>query len=286
VDQQLEGVHFPLGLAPAIVGRRLVAVNLSDVAAIGGRPTFGFLTLATPPGYDVKELLATVEKNLAKHGARLAGGDLARGRFLSTSLTLLAERSSRSRWLRRGAAQTGDRLWVGGTVGESALGRLLLETGARFDRGRAHLAPGLEADAKTKLRAKRAIRRHLLPEPQLELGEWLARRRRAACIDISDGLLLELERLCRASQVGALIDASRLPTSDGFEEGVALVGADPAQLALTGGEDYVLLFALPPKIRPPANFAATAIGRVRGRRGVEVVGSELPGRLGWDHFGG
>ena len=284
VDQQLEGVHFPTGLSPVTIGRRLVAVNLSDAAAVGGMPTLGFLALAAPSGFPIKPMLAAVEKELADHGARLAGGDLARSASLGASLTLLAQRSPRSRWLERSAAKAGDRLWVGGTVGESAIGRLLLKQGARYENGHAVLAPSQEVDRQTSVRARRAIRRHLLPQPQLELGYWLSKRRRAAAIDVSDGTLLDLERLCRASGVGALLDAEQLPRSDGFEDCAALVGANPINLALTGGEDYVLLFALPAGIRPPASFGATAVGRVRSQRGIEVVGGEGMTRPGWDHF--
>jgi thiamine-monophosphate kinase len=285
VDQQLEGVHFPKGLSPATIGRRLVAVNLSDAAAVGGKPTLGFLALAAPSGFPIKALLAAVEKELVDHGARLAGGDLAKSSLLGASLTLLAQRCPRSHWLERSAAKAGDRLWIGGTVGESAIGRLLLAQGARYESGRVVLAPSQDVDKRTSIRARRAIRRHLLPQPQLELGSWLAKRRRAAAIDVSDGTLLDLERLCRASGVGALLDAERLPKSERFEECAALVGADPIGLALTGGEDYVLLFTLPEGIRPPASLGARAIGHLRSQCGIEVVGaSGSTPRPGWDHF--
>jgi len=286
VDQQLEGVHYPKGLPPATIGRRLVAVNLSDAAAVGGCPTLAFLALAAPSGFPIRAILAAVEEELALHGARLAGGDLAKSASLNASLTLLAQRYPRGRWLERSAAQAGDRLWIGGTVGESAVGRLLLAHGARYENGRVRLAPSQEVGKRTSLHARRAVRRHLLPQPQLELGYWLARRRRAAAIDVSDGTLLDLERLCRSSGVGAVIDAEQLPLSDGFEECATLVDADPMELALTGGEDYVLLFALPPGIRPPANLGAKAIGRLRSRRGLEVVGAAVPTQQGWDHFTG
>lgn len=284
VDQQLEGVHFPAGLSPAVIGRRLVAVNLSDVAAIGGRPTYAFLTLAVPPGFPTKALLSAIERELWRHGAHLAGGDLAGSEILSTSLTLMAERRPRSRWVRRDSGKAGDRLWIGGSLGESALGQQLLAAGARFEGGRPRLSSHLAMDSKTSARARRAIRRHLRPEPQLELGAWLARRRRAAAIDVSDGLLLDLGRLCRASGVGAVIDIRRLELDSVFRRCAAVAALDPVELALSGGEDYVLLFALPPGIRPPAALGARAIGTLTSGRGVDVTGSSTPHFSGWDHL--
>jgi thiamine-monophosphate kinase len=284
VDQQVAGVHFPAGLPAATIGRRLVAVNLSDIAAIGGRPAYGFLTVAAPPGLSTKPLLAAVEEELARHGARLAGGDLARSKELSTSLTLFGTRTPHGRWVRRDTGHPEDRLWIGGTVGESALGRLLLDAGANFESGRVLLAAEHQAEARTAAVARRAVRRHLCPHAQLELGEWLARRRRAAAIDISDGLLLDLERLCRASGVGATVNANRLPVVRGFATASKMMGTNAVDLALTGGEDYVLLFALPPRIHPPEGLGVTEIGTLRAGEGIEIVGSEPPDRHGWDHF--
>lgn len=284
VDQHLEGVHFPAGLSPAVIGRRLVAVNLSDVAAIGGRPTYAFLTAAVPSGFPTKAFLSAVERELWRHGALLAGGDLARSEILSTSLTLMAERRPQSRWVRRDSGRAGDRVWIGGSVGESALGQQLLAAGARFEGGRPRLPSHLVMDSKTSARARRAIRRHLRPVPQLELGAWLARRRRAAAIDISDGLLLDLGRLCRTSGVSAVIDIARLELDSVFRRCAQVAALDPVELALSGGEDYVLLFALPPGIRPPAALGATSIGTLTSGRGVKVTGSSTRKSAGWDHF--
>lgn len=284
VDQQIERVHFPEGLSPAVVGRRLVQVNLSDIAAVGGLPTFGFLTVAAQPAFPVRMLLAAVEEELAKHRATLAGGDLASGEHLATSLTLLGMRRPGTRWLRRDTARPGDRLWVGGTVGDSALGRHLLAAGARFEAGHPKLTRRQEVSRRTPAAARRAIRRHLRPKAQLELGQWLATQRRAAAIDISDGLLLDLGRLCSASDVGARIDAKLLPVVSGFPHCAESNDLDPMQLALSGGEDYVLIFALPSGAEPPDDLDATSIGVIEEGSGVEIDGAAFPDRTGWDHF--
>jgi thiamine-monophosphate kinase len=133
-------------------------------------------------------------------------------------------------------------------------------------------------------RARRAIRRHLLPQPQVELGYWLARRRRAAAVDISDGLLLDLERLCRASQVGAIIDGARIPLDRDLDQLADELGVEALDLALTGGEDYVLLFALPAGLQPPRSLGCSEIGSLTRGRGVRVRGHKPPSVRGWDHL--
>jgi thiamine-monophosphate kinase len=140
------------------------------------------------------------------------------------------------------------------------------------------------ASGKLRAAARRAVRRHLEPVAQLELGRWLGRRRRAAAIDVSDGLLRDLDRLCRVSGVGATVDASRLPTAPLFAELAGHCGLVASDLALAGGEDYVLLFALPPKVRPSLGFGAFEIGELRSGRGIRVSGAPLPPRPGWDHL--
>ena len=135
--------------------------------------------------------------------------------------------------------------------------------------------------------AARAVRRHLAPRPQLELGGWLARRRRAAAIDVSDGLAVDLHRLCRASGVGAEIDGDRLPVPPDLDLLADRIGRSPLQLALAGGEDYVLLFCLPASVRPPGRFGTSRIGKiVAGRRLTLTTGGRrrpLPPD-GWDHL--
>lgn len=292
VDSQIAGVHYPPDTDPAVVARRLLAVNLSDLAAMGAEPAYALLALSVPPGFDHRRFFTALLAACRAHGVTLAGGDLARHPATATStLTLLGRRPAGGRWLRRGAAAAGDVLWLGGTVGESAAGRMLLAAGARLvgarAAGRVELPERFAAPAAMARTAARAVRRHLAPSPQLALGRALGRLRRAAAIDLSDGLALDLARLARESGVGAEIEAERLPLARGFGALCERLGCDPLALALGGGEDYVLLFALPAGVSPPAEHSCSAIGAVTRARALRWVrgGRRTPlPRLGWDHL--
>jgi len=296
VDQQIEGTHFATGLDPRLVGRRLVAVNLSDLAASGARPLWALLALAVPPESDPRRLVEGVLAEARRSGLALVGGDVAHAPLLSTSLTALGEKRPRDASLGRDRARPGHVLWLGGTVGESALGCELLLRGASivgrtvsfsskdksFHLGEALLGAG-----------RRAVVRNVLPSPQLALGRWLAglgERRAGACIDVSDGLAKDLRRLCAASGVGVELDLRlvKRATSRGFEGLATALGLDPVAVALAGGEDYVLLFTLPQTVAPPPAFRCVRIGRIV--RGAAVVMLDRDGhrlhlpRLGWDHL--
>ncbi|HEY0553892.1 MAG TPA: thiamine-phosphate kinase [Thermoanaerobaculia bacterium] len=278
VDHQIAGVHFPPDLDPARVARRLLAVNLSDLAAMGASPAYAFLALAAPAGFDHRLFFTALLAACRRHELTLAGGDLSRSSALSTSLTLMGTKAEGARWLERSGARPGHALWLGGTVGESAAGRLLIERGSP-DAG----SPSLRAAA------RRAVRRHFEPRPQLALGRWLGSQTEGAAMDVSDGVARDLHRLCRASGVGAEVDAEALPFADRFTRLCAAIGADPLALALGGGEDYVLLFTLPEQAAPPPEARARRIGRITKGSGVVLLRegkrSDLP-PLGWDHLNG
>lgn len=288
VDHQIEGVHFPSGLDPALLARRLLAVNLSDLAAMGASPAYAFLALAAPPGFDhkrfFKALLAACRR-YQRYGLQLAGGDLAKNPHgVTAALTLLGTKEQGARWLTRDGARPGHGLWLGGTAGESAAGRMLIERGARLNGRRVEPPPGFEAFS---LEVGRAVRRHLQPSPQLDLGRWLGLQREGAAMDVSDGVARDLHRLCRASRIGAKIEAEALPLSDRFIPLCEAIGADPLALALGGGEDYVLLFTLPADLLPPGEFTCRRIGTITERPGVTLLQDgkrrKLP-ELGWDHL--
>jgi thiamine-monophosphate kinase len=275
LDHQISGVHFPPGLDPALVARRLLAVSLSDLAAMGASPAYAFLALAAPAGFDHRRFFTALLAACRRYGLTLAGGDLARNPVLTTSLTLLGTKDEAARWLTRSGARPGHALWLGGTTGESAAGRILI-AGAK----------PVEASASLQRAMRKAIRRHLQPTPQLALGRWLAQQKEGAAMDVSDGLARDLHRLCRASGVGAEVDAAALPFADRFTRLCETAGADPLALALGGGEDYVLLFTLPEGIAPPER-EARRIGRItKGKRLVllrDGERSDLPD-AGWDHL--
>lgn len=296
VDQQIEGSHFAPGLDPTLLGRRLLGVNLSDIAAAGALPRWALLTLALPPEADPRPIVEGVLAEAKRHGVALAGGDVARGELLAATLTLIGEKSKRDAPLTRDRARPGQAIWVGGTLGESALGCELLLRGAHIHGRRIsfpHGSWGFEPGRPLEAAARRAVRRNVLPLPQLALGRWLAglgARRAGACIDISDGLAKDLRRICTASGVGAEVDLHLLHAAvpPRFDDLAEALGLDPIAVALAGGEDYVLLFTLPVDVEPPARFRAVRVGRVlRGRRLVmlDAAGARHPlPHLGWDHL--
>ena len=278
VDHQIAGVHFPPGLGEAVIARRLLAVNLSDLAATGAVPAYAFLALAAPAGFDHKKFFTAFLAGCRRFGLRLAGGDLAKSDRFTAALTLMGTREEGGRWLSRSGAAPGHALWLGGTVGESAAGRLVIERGGAFEAFSSSL----------RAVARRAARRHLRPEPQIDLGRWLAQQKEGAAMDVSDGVARDLHRLCRASGAGAEIAAEALPLSDRFRDLCKTIDADPLALALGGGEDYVLLFTLPEGEDPPEGFGCRRIGKITERSGVRLLRNgrkePLP-ELGWDHLG-
>jgi thiamine-monophosphate kinase len=207
----------------------------------------------------------------------------------TASLTLIGARWPRARrFLRRAEARAGDAIYLGGTVGESALGLELVKRGARATAGGVSLPATLRIPRTLEAAARRAVERHLLPRPQLELGAWLARRSRGAAIDVSDGVARDLHRMCAASGVGASIDAALLPRSARFGALAVELGLDPLALQLGGGEDYVLLFTLPARGRADVSPAGHRIGQIEARHEVVLIGDDGARRplpdLGWDHL--
>jgi len=274
VDSQISGVHFVPDLDPAQVARRLLAVNMSDLAAMGAEPAHAFLALSAPGGFDHDRFFRSFVEACRRWNVTLAGGDLSRCDQVVATLTLIGTKPEGGRWLHRNGAKPGHGLWLGGTVGESAAGRILIARGATHP-------------SRLRTAARRAVRRHLLPVPQIELGAWLGRQSEGAAMDVSDGLALDLHRLCRESGAGAVIDAEVLPWPDRFFDLCKVLDADPFELALGGGEDYVLLFTLPPDVYPPDSFACRRIGTILRNKKIEWIREGRRRRLpatGWDHL--
>ena len=276
-DAMVAGVHFLPDDPPETIGRKLLRVNLSDLAAMGAAPLGYLMTTALPrdlPKGWLSGFVAGLAADQARFGLSVLGGDtVSIPGPVSLSLTILGSVAPGTA-LRRAGARPGDGLWVSGTIGDGALGLRVLQ-------GR------LPADA-----AGHLARRYRLPEPRLALGAALAGLARAA-MDVSDGLVQDCGHLCRASGCGALIEAARIPLSPAA---LALVTADPAllPLVLTGGDDYELLFAAPPGagIEALAAAAGTPVTRIgeftEGPAEVRVMDAEgapvaLPSG-GWSHF--
>ncbi|HEX9732983.1 MAG TPA: thiamine-phosphate kinase [Thermoanaerobaculia bacterium] len=287
VDTQIEGVHFLPGLDPATVAARLVAVNLSDLAAMGALPAYAFLALAAPDGFDHRRFFKAVLRAARRYGFQLAGGDLAASSQLTAVMTLLGRAARKGRWLRRGGARAGEALWLGGDVGESGAGAALMSQGATLAAGKVKLPASFIAPPAVRAAARRAVVRHLAPRPQLDLGRWLAQAKAGAAIDVSDGLARDLHRLCRESGTGAEIDLESLPMARGFRDLAAALDLNWRQTLLAGGEDYVLLFTLPSGVAPPRELGGRRIGRVIAGRGVYLIHGERReplAPLGWDHL--
>jgi thiamine-monophosphate kinase len=247
VDAVVEGVHFGPGFSPEDVGWKSLAVNLSDLAAMGARPLWALVALGVPRGAD-PAWLARVGAGLARcaaaHRVAVVGGNVTAARELSLTVTAIGG-VRRRRLLTRQGARPGDVLLVSGTLGDAAL--------------------GLEPAAAPALR-----RRQRRPDPRLALGRALCGIA-TACIDLSDGLLQDLGHLCDASRVGASVRLDRLPLSRAYR--AATRGRrDPWAAAATGGEDYELLVAVPSRKVP----AALAAGRRAGTR-LTVVGEVVAG---------
>lgn len=291
VDSQIEGVHFVPGLDPALVARRLLAVNLSDLAATGADPAFALLALTARRGFDHRRFFRGLLAACRHRHVELAGGDLATSPGpVTATLTLLGTCPPGTRRLRRDGARPGHALWLGGTVGESAAGGRLVASGARLSGGKVTLPPGWEGRPESvRKAARRAVRRHLLPTPQLDLSGWLRQQWEGGALDVSDGLAKDLHRLCRESGVGAAVKLGALPLAPVFRALCLALEAQPDDLSLAGGEDYVLLFTLPPELAVPEEYGCRRIGEITVRRRVVLQtekGSADLAERGFDHLAG
>jgi thiamine-monophosphate kinase len=242
-DAVVEGVHFSRAFSsPADIGHRALAVNLSDLAAMGATPRWALLSLVLPGSWlagDVENLVDGLAELAGRHGVTVAGGNITR-----TSGPLVVDVTAGGgamprRWLTRSGARPGDEIWISGTIGGAAAGLEMLESGIR-DQGSGIGELGEQGLA--------CIARHRRPEPRVRLGMAMARARVArAAMDLSDGLADALRQVASASGVGVAIDAEALPIEAGAREWWASRGDDAEQRAVAGSDDYELLFAVPPK---------------------------------------
>lgn len=283
-DMLLQDIDFRRDwLSPSQLGFKSLSVNLSDIAAMGGRPRFYTVSLGIPSEIPAKWISAFYQgmTDLGNTcGAMLIGGDLSRSAGgIHISITVIGESLER-KVLYRSGGTVGGALYVTGCLGRSAAGLKLLKMGRASGRTAAE---------------RGALKSHRTPELRCEAGLWLAQSGLVSCMmDLSDGLSADLPRMCAASGVGAEIHACWLPT---FRESMAW-DCDPIELALHGGEDFELLFAVPRKKIPlfersyPRHFPpVTRIGTlIRGTAVTLVTASNskaqpLPAR-GFDHFRG
>jgi thiamine-monophosphate kinase len=284
-DIQVEGIHFTRETCtPADVGWRALAVNLSDVAAMGGTPRYALVSLLIPSSARsaaIEDLYEGMAELARLHGVAVVGGNVsATPGPLAVDVTVLGEAEHP---VPRGGAEPGDGIWITGQTGKAAAGRFLLEH-------RGATVPACET-------LEAAYRR---PVPRVAAGQTLGALARSgvvtAMIDTSDGTASDLLHLAEASHVGVRLDAGRLPVPRGLPEAARAAGVPAESWTLGGGEDYELLVAAGPafdgradEIAAAAGVAITRIGRVlpegEGRWVITAAGERQPLRAaGWDHL--
>jgi thiamine-monophosphate kinase len=277
-DMMVEGVHFDFRwTTPFQLGFKLVSVNVSDIYAMGGKPEFFLLNFAAPGNTDVaffSRLFDGIKKAANVYALSLVGGDVSSSDKVVLSATVTGHAS---RVLRRKGAKPGDRIYVSGFLGDAACGLEIMKRIKRpveIERDK-KAGFGLEWTAALPL-----IRRHLMPRA-VRPDPFIGKAR--AMIDVSDGLLIDLSRLCRESGVGAVIYAERIPVSGALRKAAAYLGVDADEMALAGGEDYELLFTA----REDKEIRAFCIGEIvsSGMRIIDAGGRihGVPVR-GYQHF--
>jgi len=266
-DMLVSGHHFKDWAAPEDVGYKAVAVNASDVAAMGGTPRFALVSGGAPDPETALRCFEGVMEACERFGVYPLGGDTTRAGALTVDVAILGELATQP-VLRSGASQ-GDLLAVTGELGASAAGLLALENG--------------------RTGQERLIRRYLRPGPRLEAGPVAARLGAGAMIDLSDGLASDVRRVCERSGVGCSVDLDLLPVEDDTRELATALGRDPEVLAATGGEDYELLICAPEPVLDvlagSVGVPVTVIGEVtQGDVGFRRGDEPVEGLSGWDHF--
>jgi thiamine-monophosphate kinase len=274
-DLLTEGIHFDPALSAwEDIGYRGAIANLSDIAAMGGTPRFMLASLAMPSSYSkdaIQRLYKGIMQAARPYGVSLVGGDTSASRQgLFLSITLTGTVKPHQVLLRKGA-RIDDRLYVTGTLGDSHAGLNLLINRRGADRS--ILRPA---------HARWLLSRHHRPTARIAEGQWLIKQGLAsAAIDLSDGLSGDLRHLCEESEVGADIVAASLPISQACRAYAAAYHVDPQQLALQGGEDYELLFAVPTgkqlrfeRLAAKTTFGFTCIGSITPKRSGLRIRSE------------
>ena len=283
-DAVVEGVHFDRRFSSlSDIGYKSLAVNVSDIVAMGATPEFALLSLILPDGFtlaDLDGLLDGVLEMAAAARTTIAGGNISRSPGpLIVDVTVTGSVHPR-RILTRDGGRPGDAIYVTGTIGGAAAGLAILRDAFRL---------------KAEDPLAGCIQRHRRPEPRLRMGMLLGRNRAAsACMDLSDGLADAVRQIADASGTGATIDATALPLDPGGASWFATQGQDPVLSAITGGDDYELLFTVSKKLRGrfrgverhAEGLAVTRIGELTADGGVQLVRGDRtePMPEGFRHF--
>ncbi len=286
-DLLVEGVHFRRETTSAHdLGYKALAVNVSDVAAMGGSPRYALISVGIPQDVEmawVVELYAGLRDAASEYAMTIVGGDTSRSGSVLISVAVTGE-VGHDLAVTRSGARPGDRVVVTGTLGAAAGGLRLAS------------APKHSVAAVASSSGRELLAAYARPQARVGEGQTLAREGATAMIDVSDGLAIDLGRLCRESGVGATVVLSGIPVASSLSELRSALGAEPLELALEGGEDYELLATLPPRAVPLTaqllkdrfGTPLTDIGEIRAGEGLVAVqadGSERPlEATGWDHF--
>ena len=277
IDTLIEDIHFDFkNITWRELGWKSMAVNLSDIAAMGGQPRYALVSLGLPGDTETESVIDLYKGMLElakKFEVRIIGGDTVAAPVTAITLTIIGEAEDEDRILKRSAAKQGDLIAVTGNFGASAAGLAMMQRKLTFDK-------------KTEVALREA---HFKPTPRINEGQLLAKNAVKAAIDVSDGLLGDLEKLCLASGFGAKLYSDRIPIHPAV---VNSFGNEAVKLALTGGEDYELIFTAPQKIvnviKRELACPVTAVGEIVKGKSVEVLdedGNEFSWQsAGWDHF--
>jgi len=249
-DMLLEGIHFDLSFTTFYqLGRKFLAVNISDIFAMGGVPKYFFISIGIPKNYkqeDINELYAGILKIAGKCGIAIAGGDTCasrQGLILSGTLVGNADKI-----ITRAGARAGDGIFVTSTLGDSAMGLQLLRGQRAGIRGQNLKTGNWKLGNLDSKKVLPLIGKHLTPEPApLKKTSGVT-----SMIDISDGLLIDLNHICDESRVGAVLYKDKIPVSRELVYAAKTLKKDPLDFALKGGEDYALLFTAPPDMATTA----------------------------------
>jgi thiamine-monophosphate kinase len=258
VDAILDGVHFDRRFTPPhAIGHRALAVNLSDLAAMGASPRLALLSLALPGDLacdDLDAIIAGIADLAREHRVAVVGGNLTRTPGPLTLDITASGTVKRRGVLTRAGARAGDYLYVTGTLGAAAAGLQMLQGGPLAADDLSGRAPGpTPRDAHERTTdgvADGAAARYLRPTPRVKTGVLLGRNRAAsACVDLSDGLADGLARLAEASHVGIAVEGGSVPVDEAARQWFERRGHDPLHAAVAGGDDYELLFTVRPRLR-------------------------------------
>jgi thiamine-monophosphate kinase len=288
-DLLVEGVHFLREtVTPADLGYKALTVNVSDIAAMGGSPRYALVSLGLSGDVEapwVVELYGGLREAAAEYATAIVGGDTSRADRITISIAVVGEVLPGGAVLRSGA-QVGDAVVVTGSLGASAGGLIL-------SRADAHVVAQAVSDGW----GRELLDAHFRPTARVGEGQTLAAAGATAMMDVSDGLSLDLSRLCRESGVGAVLDVADVPVAAGLKQLADLVPLEPTRLALEGGEDYELLATIPPdRVEGTAELLADRFGTALAIIGEIRAGEGVVGRdrdraeqplepRGWDHFG-